>query len=546
MKRNAHWFLTLAVFAAIAAALGLGVEAAPQDRRIEIVAQANARFNPREFWVQPGELVTVTFTNADPFGSHNIVFELEDGRVEQIAPIGFARSERLSFTAPPVLGDFPFYSSVGNDRERGFEGVLHTGDEPTATPPVSPTGGGTATRTPTPSPATPPATHEVAVAGLLNPRGLTVLGDGTLLVAEGGTGDGVPGEFAPGNADGRVQRITLDDPMQRETIVEGLTNAVQPDGGVIGGNHAIWWDRPMGATGTARVTLVAGAGGPGHARPAEAAKVLEIGRGGGTVLADPLAHETAENPDGGRIDSNPWRLVPGRLATGAETIFVVDAGANAILAMDPDTGDLTTYAVFGPLGPEGDVEAVPSGLAPSPNDATVAFVSLLGALAGEGEIRRLEDGNGDGDALDEGENTLWTSGPDAPTDLAFSPAGPMAGRLFVLDIGAGTVSLVDAEGLPPVEVARGLAGASGMAFEPTGDLLVSTGGEAQPAHATDRVVRVSRFDLAPSVPPTRTPPAGTEATPPASETPPTPGTPGATATDGPQERAIFLPVARSA
>jgi len=540
--------LTAAVVVVLAA---LGVLAAPQDVAVEIVAQADGTFRPSEFWVLPGRTVTVTFTNGDPFGSHNIVFELDAGRVLQVNPIGLGRSERLVFPAPAALGDYVYYSSVGNDRQRGMEGYLRVGVRPTDTPP-GPTEP-TATRTPTgaPSPtagATAGPEPETVVADLRNPRGLTMGHDGTLLIAEGGSGSGPPDRFSPGNGDGRVLRLVVADPLQRETVVGDLTNVVWPAGGVMGANHALWWDRPAEATDTARVVLVAVAGGPNHARPDEAAKVLEIGPGGGTVLADPLAYEAAVNPDGGDVASDPRRLVHGLDPQAPPVVYVVDGGGNAVLAMDPLDGDLSTYAVFQPLGEEGEVEAAPGGMAVQPDNPSVSFVTLTaGGRPGLGQIRRLEDLDGDGAALGEGENELWVDGLDAPVDMAFSPAGPMAGWLVACEAGRGRLVLVSAQGLRPIEVAAPVPGCGGLAFEPNGDLLVSVSGLGAgggAGAATQRVVRVPREGLAPPEP---TPGTGTPPTAVPTATG-TPGTPGATRTPGPSPTAaapagtLYLPV----
>jgi hypothetical protein len=116
--------------------------------------------------VDPGELVTVTFANGDPFGQHNIVFELDAGRVVSCDPVGLGNSKKLSFLAPSILADYPYYSSVGADRPNGMTGTLHVGTQPTATPPPSATARATGTARPS---LTPPAGSRTPATATASP-----------------------------------------------------------------------------------------------------------------------------------------------------------------------------------------------------------------------------------------------------------------------------------------------------------------------------------------------------------------------------------------
>ncbi|MCE7939798.1 MAG: ScyD/ScyE family protein, partial [Chloroflexi bacterium CFX6] len=446
---------------------------------------------------------------------HDIVFELDGGRIERTPVIRGGEDASLTFRTPPIPGEYVYYCSVGNHRARGMEGKLTIGGAVPAGP----------------------------ITGLLNPHGLFVAADGTLLVSEGGTGTAAPPNFAPGNGDGRVQRIALADPAQRTTIVGNLTNSLDPGGGVVGANHAIEW--PAGAaTGTAKVVLVAQAGGPGHLRPAEAAKILRVDAGGATVLADPLAFEQANNPGGEQgaegIDSNPWRLVAGP----GGMVYIADAGANDMLKLDPATGTLGTYAVFAEINGS---QAIPTGIAFDTDG--VAYVSLLGSLfspAAEAQIRRLEDKNADGDALDPDENTLFIDGLKTPTDIALGPTG----RLYVSEIFPATLSAIDpacwtaaapcAPGAKAV-VATDLHGISAIAFDANGDALVAVNdapGAMGPSLNSNQVRRLPAASLVPA--PTAT--ATTEPTPTAA-TPTVPTATPTTTNPTPTPRpGIYLPL----
>jgi hypothetical protein len=302
----------------------------------------------------------------------------------------------------------------------------------------------------------------------------------------------------------------------------------------------------MGASGSSvqpnSYTLVAQGGGPGQLRPEEAAKILKVSSDGTSeVLADTLAFEEANNPGGepgpDGIDSNPWRLAKG--PDGA--VYISDAGANDVLKMVESTGELSLYAVFDMLG---DSQPIPTGLAFA-ND--VLYVALLGPMFSTepmAEIRRLDDLNGDGDALDEGENTELIGGLSTLTDVAIGPYG----NLYFVEMFPGTLSRLDptcwsADAPCTVDdrhvVATGLTAATAMTHDDNFDLLVATGpvNPDGPSLQTDRVVRVPFSVIGPEPPITETPGTPT-ATP--SDTPGA-GTPTSTPTAANGEQ-LFLPI----
>ena len=471
---------------------------------------------------------------------------LSNGEVTHTAPKTVDAMGQVAFsflwTAPAQAGAVKLYG-VGNSVNGNFNPSGDAADTATLDVTVSAGGGPDPTPTSEPEPATPAPTVEspyaVAVADLVNPHGITVLDEGMLLVGEGGNRSEawVPGQFAPGAGDGRVSRIVLESPSQREVLVEDMTNSTDPGGGTVGGNHAIEVQLPGASTQTARVTLVAQAGGPNHTRPEEAAKILLVDASGAVeVFADPLAYEQANNPGGepgdGGIDSNPWRLV--QAPDGR--VLVVDAGANDILALDLATRQLSAWAVFAPLTTEGQ-QAIPTGLAFAPDGDGVAYVSLLGPFGpGTTEIRRLEDKNGDGDMLDEGEQSTLVGGLKLVTDLAFGPGG----QLFFTQIAGGTLSRIDpacwSEGVTCAAddvalAADRLPGASALAFLPEGDALVTTTNQPNPdgpSLSGNRIVRIPADQLLPEPEPTPTGPTPT----------PTEVTPTA---EPPTNPTIFLP-----
>jgi plastocyanin len=450
--------------AAVSFGIAAGTGVTSTLRTVPVTASEFA-FAPDEIFAAPAEELTIELANTGAF-PHNIVFVLPDEEVGS-ETVGSGESTSLTFDAPGV-GDYTFYCAIADHRERGMEGVLRVEEQE-------------------------PPQFELFADGLKVPHGLFV--DGTsVLVSEGGTStDDV------GNADGRVTMIALDDPDDRTVLVDGLSNS-GGEGSTVGANHAIWRE-PADASQTALVAL---SGGPTHPEPRAQILVVEPGTAP-QVLADVLAYEEANNPDGGVVDSNPWYLAYGP----DERVYISDAGANAVFAMDSQTGDLSTYAVFQPVGPDGSRDPVPTGMQWTDDGL---YVSLLGSFASEtGQLRLLTDENSDGDAMDDGENTLVVDGLTLAVDVKQGPSGdlyvlqyygtfppPTPGRL---------VRIVD-DGFEPV--VEGLSQPSGMAFTPSGDLLVS--------NAPDRVVRITAETLGEGTAPTSTPTA-TEAPPQATRTP---------------------------
>ena len=72
------------------------------------------------------------------------------------------------------------------------------------------------------------------------------------------------------------------------------------------------------------------------------------------------------------------------------------------------------------------VETVPTGMTSGPDGATyVATLTGFPFPTGGARVLRLQDGNGDGDALDSGETTVYASGFTTATDVAFEADGAM-------------------------------------------------------------------------------------------------------------------------
>lgn len=287
----------------------------------------------------------------------------------------------------------------------------------------------------------------VVASGLNNPRHLSFSPGGDLYVAEAGTGGAGPCMDGP---EGRVcfgltGSVTKVHNGRQSRVLTGL-----PSLGSEGtGNQAIG-PADIQVTGSKRFALSMGLGAPPAVRamlPAAGQKLdtLQVGKlGRGMVtLSDLGAYETAANPDGGELDSNPVGITPWKGGW-----LVADAGANAVNVVRP-WGRTTTLATFpdtmvtAPWGAQVEMQAVPTSVVVGPDGAV--YVSQLTGFpfpVGGATIWRI--------GRHSSTPTVYASGLTNVTDLAFR-----GNQLYAVQI--ATTGLLT-EGLPMgslVKVNRG-------------------------------------------------------------------------------------------
>jgi hypothetical protein len=218
-------------------------------------------------------------------------------------------------------------------------------------------------------------------------------------------------------------------------------------------------------------------GGPGETRPL-VANVSVLRDGEASVLADLAAFETANNfdakaeyglqdtpkscldqlpppiapyagPHGGEVYSHPYATA---LDPTGKTLYVADAGANSIFAVDTATGDVRFVSLIGPvptvltaedaaefglpactIGETYNSEPVPTDIEIG-EDGYLYVSSLPGVPEGEmaGSVLKIDPKTGTGASVIVGLHT--------PTGLAFDEKG----NLFIAELMANRISVVPA------------------------------------------------------------------------------------------------------
>jgi hypothetical protein len=213
--------------------------------------------------------------------------------------------------------------------------------------------------------------------GLQTPFGLEVDSKRQVWVSEAGSGTGNTG---------RVSVITQDG--TRYTAVEGFPSVIDPEGNASGLNHLYLQDGVL--------YILHGANG----------RLYRLDVNDYQIGDEPFDADDLEYDEIGEfVSSYPWEVPidetnPFNLTAGPNgDLFIVDAGANAIIRRQTGTGELSVFASFPDLdNPSGvgppAIDVVPTGIAYDGKNFYVSALTGFPFLPGYSRIYRVDrDGN---------------------------------------------------------------------------------------------------------------------------------------------------------
>lgn len=340
-----------------------------------------------------------------------------------------------------------------------------------------------------PLPEIPGAT--LVASGFNGPQGVLVDPQGTVWVIDSGLGGDQTLQFT--GEGGEVMTATLG---MSARIVQVASDGTQTEVATL---PSIFIPDMQEMVGGARLALVDGglyatSGGwniPDADPPALFSAIVRVEGSQITSVADMWAFEKANNPDGLLLDDHPYGLAAGPDGW----LWVADAGANALLRANPDTGEIVLVAAFGGLpgafpnparNDAVEADPVPTGVAF--DDDGNAYVSLLSGapfIPGNAKVLRVSaDGTVSDYAVGLTTLTDLTRGPDGELYAVqfglFTEEGPTPNTGAVLRIKEGSASEVVVSGLPFP---------TGISFDGDGNAYVAVNSVGAPGSGA-----VLRFD----------------------------------------------------
>lgn len=341
----------------------------------------------------------------------------------------------------------------------------------------------------------PPAVaqeRDVVAAGFNGPQGLLVDDDGQVWVIEAGMGgdeeiellNTETGEKQPGTIGNSARVIRIDPATGEQTEIAALPSAMH-EGGTNGGARLALHDGSVYAS-------VGEWADPDTPAPEGMGAIMRIADDGTvTTVADTWQYELDNDPyGGGTSHSHPFGM-----ASIDGSLWVADAGGNAVLTVDPASGEIGTAGVMEPLpgvfprpdyGGEMLTDPVPTALAVG-SDGT-KYVSLLSGapfVPGSAKVVTLAD---DGTIADH------AVGLTMLTDLTAAPDGNLYATQFAIfgeqgpEPQSGALVRIAPDGTSEV-VAEGLPFVTSVAFNTDGDAFVAINGVGAPG--SGEVIRLA-------------------------------------------------------
>jgi sugar lactone lactonase YvrE len=331
----------------------------------------------------------------------------------------------------------------------------------------------------------------ILASGFNGPQGITIDSEGNLWVIDSGLGGEEDVQYISMETGqpvttkmGPTARIVKVAPDGEQIDVATLPSLVASQTEMIGGARLAWLDGVVYATSGG---WVGGVGEP----PDLIGTVVRVEDGEVTKVADLWAYEEANNPDGHILESHPYGITAGPDGW----LWIANAGANTLMRVNPQSGEIQNVATFaglpGPIANPArnnamEVDPVPTAVVF--DDAGNAYISLLSGfpfVPGSAKVLRVTP---------EGTISDYATGLTMLTDLqrgpdgelyavqfgTFGDQGPMPDTGAIVRIKEGDASEVLISALPFP---------TGLAFDSDGNGYVTINGVGAPESGA-----VVRFD----------------------------------------------------
>jgi sugar lactone lactonase YvrE len=346
-------------------------------------------------------------------------------------------------------------------------------------------------------PPMPEIDGEIFVEGLNGPQGLYVDADGNLWVAENGVGgeeevtyfNVTNYEEIPGNLGNSARLIRVAPDGTQEVVAELPSVAAGQD--ILGTGRIVALDGQVYFTHGQWISSLGDVSVPNFA----AVNVLT--EDGAEVVASTFEHESANNPDGlDLLESHPYGIAAGPDGL----LYVADASANALISVNPETGETATVAAFEPLPgvfPSelygGEMLAQPVPTAVAFDDAGTLYVSFLSGapfVPGSAKVVTVSE---------DGEVSDFATGLTMLTDLEYAPDGNLYATQFAIfgqqgpEFNSGAVVRILPDGSHEVVVA-GLPNVTAIAFDADGNGYVAINGANPPGIVPPGIGMVVKYE----------------------------------------------------
>ncbi len=344
--------------------------------------------------------------------------------------------------------------------------------------------------------AAQPSSQEIeggttVTSGFNGPQGITIDTEGNLWVIDSGLGGDEDiqyismetGEPAPTKM-GQTARIVMVSPDGKQTEVATLPSLAASPMEMVGGARLAWLDGVLYATSG---VWAGGVGDP----PDLMGAVVRVEDGQVSEVADMWAYERDNNPDGLVLEAHPYGITVGPDGW----LWIANAGANTLMRVNPESGEIENVATFdglpGPMPNPArndamEVDPVPTAVVF--DEAGNAYVSLLSGfpfIPGSAKVLLVTP---------DGEISDYATGLTMLTDLQRGPDG----ELYAVQFGmfseegpvpnAGAVVRVHEANASEVLVS-GLPFPTALAFDQDGNAFVTINGLGAPGSGA-----VVRFD----------------------------------------------------